>query len=129
MTWSQTFDGVIGDRHERRALDAGVVDGEVQPLPAADRRLKQRLHLLRHGDVGLDKMGFAALLLDQAHSLLAFSDAPGAQGHARSLGREGQSRRAPDPGASARDQYHLAFERPAFKCFAHDYSGAKPGND
>jgi len=64
------------DGHKSGALDAGVVEGEVEPPKTFHGARHKRLHLFGLRNIGPHENGLAAGGLDQPHSLLTFIDAP-----------------------------------------------------
>src|SRR5262249_22053326 len=88
-----------------------VVRGAVQRAERALRRLHQRRDLGLVRDVGADEDRAAARRLDPAHRLRAAALVDVRHRDARTLAREGEGRRAPDPGAGARDETDLAGEQ------------------
>ena len=112
MTRSQSASSVstIG----RLKLDAGVVVGEVEVPEGLDGLGDERLAVGGDGDVAGHEDGVAALLLDEAHRLLAVLPARGEVGdeHAGgALARERQRGGAPDAARRPRHQPRLALDQ------------------
>ena len=114
MTSSQTCSGVVGSRNKGCAADPGVVEREIQTLPAAHGRVHQILDLIGASDVGRHEDRFAALGLNLADGFLAFGRAPRSDRHASAFRRERDGRGPADTRTAAGDDGDLTFEE-----FAH----------
>src|SRR4051794_958622 len=92
-----------GDRGD---VQPGVVDQDVEPAEAVDRRLHRALSLIAVGDVGLDRESRAARCLDvcdeRVEAVLAAYDGDDARAMLGELARG----RSPDAAAGTGDKRH-----------------------
>ena len=98
------------DRHEHVALDAGVIDGEVERAEMPHGLCDHGLHVCAARDVGRHRQRGATGGLDQARRFSGCVLAAVGHHHPGSLGGERQRHRAADACASAGDEGDFALK-------------------
>ena len=90
---------------------AGIVEGDVEPAEAAQRRLDERFREALVAHVAGDGNGLAARFRDLRDKRIELRLPPGRHHDAGALPGEELRRRATDPGACAGDDGDLVCER------------------